>query len=141
MIQLKYGYDLSTDIIGKWKSKAETAVTSGMIVDLDADGDLAVASALGYFLLQDVTTDGPSFNERELGVWQWDIKAGSPAAVAPAIKGGVIWTDNMTGATKPVAGDEVEAATGGVLQKKASGTAVGKVLSVPATGVYEIILY
>ena len=140
MIQLKYGYDFKTDIIGKWKSKDATAVAAGKIVDLDTNGDLAVASALGYFLLQDVTTDGPSFNERELGVWQWDVKAGSPAAVAPAKKGAVIWIDNMAG-TAPVAGDEVEAATGGVLQKKSTGTAVGKVLSVPATGVYEIILY
>jgi spermidine/putrescine-binding protein len=140
MIQLKYGYDFNTDIIGKWRSKANTAVAAGKVVDLDSNGDIAVANAFGYLLLQDVTTDGPSFNERELGVFQWDVKAGDPVAVVPPIKGAIIWTDNM-GISAAAAGEEVEIATGGVFQKKASGTAVGKVISVPATGVYEIKLY
>lgn len=139
MIQLKHGYDFNTEIIGKWKSKASTAVAAGKVVNLSS-GALEVATAFGYFLLQDVTTDGPSFNERELGVYQADVKAGSYVAVVAPKRGAIIWTDNMTG-TAPAAGDEVEITTGGALQEKVSGTAVGKVLSIPSTGVFEIILY
>lgn len=139
MIHLKYGYDFKTDIIGKWKSKANTAIAAGKVVDRDSNGEIVAATALGYFLIQDVTIDGPSFNERELGVFQWDVKAGDPVAVVPPIRGAIIWTDNMTGTV--AVGDEVEVTTGGALQKQASGTAIGKVLSIPSTGVYEIKLY
>jgi hypothetical protein len=147
MIQFKYGFDLDNMAIGKYKSKAATAVASGIVVDLNSDGNVEASATGAYFLAQDVSLTGPSYQERQMGVMNYNVKAGDPVLIVPFRSGGVILTDNWTG-TAPTAGTtEVEITTGGVLQAYSSGTKIGKVraavtdYSITSGTVYEITLY
>jgi hypothetical protein len=87
-----YGFNES-DKINKYL--ATGALAYGKIVaPADDTGILALADDYGYFLMEEVTADGPSLIEIELGIQQYEKKASASTAVTVLnpTKGNVVRT-------------------------------------------------
>lgn len=95
-VQLKHGFDFS-DFIGTYKSPDATAITSGMFVEL-GNGVIAIADGEAvddgkYIILQEVTVDGPTYQEIVNRVVQHEVKAGEPVTIVPRKRSAIIRTN------------------------------------------------
>lgn len=100
----RYGFDFNTDLIGKYT--ANGAIEYGKIVSPDGSDVLTVANDYGYFLMERITTDGPTMLEIVLGDFQFDVKTGVPVSVLIPKKGAIVRTVHVI---KGAAGAEVAA--------------------------------
>jgi hypothetical protein len=89
----RYGFDMKNDMINSFI--ASGAIAYGKAVTPTATtGVLTSATTLEYFLMEEVTSDGPSVAEIELGIYQYEKKASASTAVSvlKAVKGGIVRT-------------------------------------------------
>lgn len=118
------GFDLQHDMINTFI--ATGALAYGKVVEPAAStGVLALGSRLGYFLMEEVTTDGPSQLEIELGWQQYEKKAGSATAVSVLIpkKGAVVQTKWVSSGDTAPANDVTVNVSDGVFVTGASAAA------------------
>ena len=101
-----YGFgDFEEYTINKYK--VSTATSRGKIVyPIQSTGTLSVAADYGYFLLEEVTSDGVSYEERQAGIRQWEVIVDYCVAVsdgsailscAVVISAGIYCTDSDAG--------------------------------------------
>ena len=138
--QFEYGFDFKTDVVGRYKSAEGVAIAQGLLVDLDDDGEVAVSDEVKYFLMQEVTLDGPSWEERQRGIVQYDVKAGSYVPLIQARVGNIIRTKNVAenGGGDIVVGDLFDVSDG-VFVKDGAGTKAECIEVVDSTdGVYRL---
>ena len=151
-VQLKLGYDFS-DFVGVYKTPASTAISAGTFVSV-TNGAIALAAGedaddARYIILQNVTTDGPSYQEIVNRVVQHEIKAGEVATIVPRKRGAVISTNVITTGAETgaitaaaTAGTEVSVIDGVLRVKQAEDVAVGKVrAALDSKGYIEVELY
>lgn len=89
----RYGFDFANDMINSFK--ATEALAYGKIVEpANTTGILALGDEYGYFLMEEVTADGPSREELIMGDYQYEKKATTNTAVSVLIprKGAVVRT-------------------------------------------------
>jgi hypothetical protein len=140
----RYGFDIENDMINKFTTAANTAYPAGLVVQPDNNGVLAAADSLGYFLMQEVTVDGPSLLEIVRGDWQWEVKAGDePVSVILGKQGQVVRTELVARGNAqpaPAVGGLCNIAAG-YFETNANGTAA-KIVATPTetgiTGVYDV---
>jgi hypothetical protein len=131
------------DFIGHYTTTASTAFSKGGAMGAPNASDvLAYASAGTHpyaFLLNEVTTDGLSYEEmmHNPGLASEEVKAGKNVLVVLNKPGLMVATDNIASdwdgsAGSAAIGDEVEVGSNGVLQKTTVGThaKIGKVIDV-----------
>jgi hypothetical protein len=111
-----YGFDLQKDVINSFK--ATGALAYGKIVNpADDTGILALANDYGYFLMEEVTADGPSMLEMVLGDFQYEKKATANTAVTVLVpkKGNIVrtkWVSKAADGAAPAAGQKVNISSG-----------------------------
>jgi hypothetical protein len=89
-----YGFNLETDTINNIKISSATA--RGKIVEVNAStGTAAVGNEYGYFTLEEVTSDGPSYEERIAGLRQWEVIVDSPVALLIPKNGAIVRTSHV----------------------------------------------
>jgi len=89
----RYGFDLEKDVINSFKATGPLAY--GKIVEpANETGILSLGNDYGYFLLEEVTADGPSLLAHALGDFQYEKKASANTAVTVLIprKGNIVRT-------------------------------------------------
>lgn len=89
----RYGFNLETDMINKFVANA--AVSYGKIVSADANGVITVANDYGYFVMQEVTTDGPSMLDIVMNDFKYLVKVGTPVSVLISKKGAIVRTAHV----------------------------------------------
>jgi C-terminal processing protease CtpA/Prc len=120
------GFNLQTDMINTFI--ANSVLAYGKIVEPAAStGILSLGDEYGYFLMEEVTSDGPSQLEIELGWQQYEKKAGDSVAVSVLIpkRGAVVrtkWVSVGDGGVS-VANDVTLNISGGVYVTGASAAA------------------
>lgn len=143
----RYTYDREHDQINKYIVNA--ACAQGKIVDFDDNGVLTVANTYGYFLMDDVTADGPSFEERIAGLHQWEVKVGNPVSILRPKNLSIVRTIHVAqgggGAAAPAKGQLVDIASGVYVTVAGNAGTKGKIIGLPAdtglTGYYDVEVY
>lgn len=139
----RYTYDIHEDMINYWI--ADVPIEQGLIVMPDGNGKLTVADDYGFFIMREVTTDGPSYMERVEGLYQWDVKVGSAVSVLRPKHMSIIRTVHVVGAgeTDVVKGDFVKIVDGKftVDATLTDATAKGQVIGITADGYYDVLLF
>lgn len=89
----RYGFDLEKDVINSFKATTPLAYGK-IVVPANTTGILSLGNDYGYFLLEEVTADGPSLLEHALGDFQYEKKASANTAVTVLIprKGNIVRT-------------------------------------------------
>lgn len=112
----RQGFDLVNDTINTFI--ANTALSYGKIVTAaNTTGVLSLANDYGYFLMEEVTSDGPSLLELDLGDYQYERKAGSNTAVTVLIpkKGAIVrtkWVSKPESARDIAVGEKLNISNG-----------------------------
>jgi hypothetical protein len=90
-----YGFgNFEEATINKYIISSATA-RGKIVVPTESTGTATVGNDYGYFLLEDVTTDGPSYEERHAGLHQWEVIVGSPVAVLIPKNGAIVRTSHV----------------------------------------------
>lgn len=102
----RYGFDLEKDVINSFKATGSLAYGK-IVVPANETGILSLGNDYGYFLLEEVTEDGPSLLEHALGDFQYEKKAGANTAVTVLIprKGNIVrtkWVEKSDGGVPAV---------------------------------------
>jgi hypothetical protein len=129
----RYGFDMKNDMINSFI--ASSAIAYGkVVVPAATTGVLALGTTYGYFLMEEVTADGPSIEEIMLGDYQYEKKAGATTAVSvlKPIKGGIVRTKWVAGGTASVAVDATLNLSDGVFVTGTSDSAgtLGKIKNI-----------
>ena len=124
----RYGFDLEKDVINSFK--ATTALAYGKIVVPDTTGKLSLGNDYGYFLLEEVTDDGPSLLEHALGDFQYEKKASANTAVTVLIprKGNIVrtkWVKKGNDGVDIAVGNKLDIANGVYVTKANNGGTKG----------------
>lgn len=139
----RYTYNVSEDMINYWV--AQIPIEQGLLVEPDNDGNLQLADDYGYFIVREVTADGPSYMERKEGLYQWDVKVGNPVSVLRPKNKSIVRTVHVSdgGALGINVGDLVNIANGAFVTA-VDGTK-GKIMATPTEigveGYYDVMLY
>ncbi len=110
------GFDLKNDVINGFL--ASVSLDYGKVVNVSASTlYLNSASTFGYFLMEQVTTSGPTMAEFILGDFQYEKKAGADVGVAVLIpkKGAVVrtkWVSTGTDGRSAEAGENLNISNG-----------------------------
>lgn len=112
----RYGFDFANDMINSFL--ATGALAYGKIVEpANTTGILALGDEYGYFLMEEITTDGPSMFELTMGDQQYEKKATASTAVSVLIprKGAVVrtkWVSKPEEARDIAVGEKLNIANG-----------------------------
>jgi hypothetical protein len=127
------------------KYKVSTATNRGKVVyPVQSTGTLSVAADYGYFLLEEVTSDGPSYEERVAGLRQWEVIVDSCVAVLIPKNGAQVRTSHVvTGTGSAIVSATVVLSDGVyVTNNTVSTSAKGIIVATPTetgiSGVYDI---
>jgi hypothetical protein len=138
-----YGFDLNTDTINKFI--ASTSMAVGKIVVGTSTNNLALADDYGYFTLEEVTGDGPSYEERIAGLKQWEVIVGSCIPVLIPANGKIVRTTNVSSVTgNPTRGQVCNISDGNYCTASGAGAAsvrgiiVGGSAETGIAGVYDV---
>lgn len=122
------------------------ALEMGLVVSPNISNVIAPSNAYGYFLMQEVTTDGPSELERITGDYQmWEVKVGKPVSIMLPIEHAQIYTKHVSaGGGEPALakGQICDLVNGAYVTAAASIAPKGKIVALPAdtgiTGIYVV---
>ena len=125
---------------------ASSAIGKGkIVVATQSTGTVAVGDDYGYFILEEVTTDGPSYEERRAGLRQWEVIAGSVVPVLIPKNGAIVRTSNVAESDGSAVLSCTVIISDGVYVTDADATAaaikgviVGTPTTTGVTGVYDI---
>ena len=128
------------------KYAVSTATSKGKIVyPVQSTGTLSVADDYGYFLLEEVTADGPSYEERLAGLRQWEVIVDSYVPVLIPKNGAIVRTSNVAESDGSAVLSCTVIISDGVYVTDADATAaaikgviVGTPTTTGVTGVYDI---
>lgn len=138
----RYTYDIHEDMINYWV--ADIAIAQGKIVEPDNNGKLQLANDYGYFLMREVTADGPSYMERMEGLYQWDVQVGNPVSVLRPKNKSIVRTIHVVDGGAGLAKGTLVNIVDGVFSTSATGTK-GKIVGTPTDtgldGYYDVMLY
>lgn len=139
------GFDLDVDILDHFIAPS-TALEKGKVVaSTPSTKVLAVTNDYGYFVLEEITTDGPSYEERVAGLRQWDVKVDSCVPVLIPRNGAIVRTSQVTAQTGSATLEQICNISGGIyLTASGAGAASvkGVIVGTPTTtgisGVYDV---
>ena len=128
------------------KYAVSTATSKGKIVyPVQSTGTLSVADDYGYFLLEEVTADGPSYEEKLAGLRQWEVIVDSYVPVLIPKNGAVVRTSHVAVSDGSavisclvVISDGIYCTDSDVAASDAKGIIIATPTETGITGVYDI---
>jgi hypothetical protein len=140
-----YPQDWEYLMLSQYPTASGASIEMGTVVVINASGVVSAATtSYGYFLMQDVTSDGPSELERITGQYQmWEAKAKLPVSLLPPMEGSQVYTKHVSsGNTSLIVGAYLDLSDGLYVTNSANTGNAGIVRALPAgtgiTGIYVV---